>query len=1084
MGKQRIIYDMDRDGWDDFWCALYPEIKHRDAQIDSDGDQLSDYQEMLMWRDPFVAEPLPEEQTAEEILANQQQADADKTAADLEKRKQLAPLVSEGRATILAAQKTSAANAAALAAQAATAAARTDTTKTDSSLTREAALNEAEQLREDIDLHLSPELQAIVAPPESGLRIRSMRAGQMELESSFNLTATGTIRSQRLWPSAAGAAPIGASPLPDLTGSGRVIGIWEAGGGIFASHNELGAARVDRTKDDPALNGLPNFDSHATAVAGTIIGAGNAPLARGVAYQGNLQAYDAIADMNEMSAAAAQGMTLSNHSYGMVRGWRFSPAQFGATTIFWRWLGGHAGTEDAGMGLYTSNSRQVDILAMENPDYLPVYAAGNQNGQSQQGPVFADGTIAPQQLYYRVHDDDGNGIFIAQVYLTTPNPSFPSIPVQNRLPNPGNPLPSAIFPSSILGDPGYTLAISPGQAKTGLGLDTLAGAQVAKNALVVGAIEDLTDGVSDPAAVKSAIFSSRGPTDDGRIKPEIVANGTTFVTSDAVATRYFLPLNDSFNIPFLANNTFITNLNGWNQDSNPGGAEIRRDDDGRTIDANHIVIKTQFHRVWQDFSPSLALQPNQQYLVRAFIGRRAFDELTGTGSSPNNLTRVRLYAGASGSSFGTLVQEWTMNVSQDIQAPNAPRTINWINREFLFSTSAIPPSGTLRLVLENAGLGHSYFDNPILELFDSATLTTAQPVSGTSFAAPSITGGIAQLEELQALLEQPPLSASARRGLITHTASDITKAPAILGLATLFPGPDPFYGYGVANFEAAAELISKNAASSSRRSHIRNLTLLNGNTFEKTIAVDGTRPLKVVISYNDPAWQSAYATATPADGGVPDPNTSPIDPTTSRLVNDLDLVIIAPGNVPIFPYRLNPVNLTAAATTGDNDVDNLEQCFIANPAAGNYVIRVSHEGTLMAPKRLLPGDPGYGAINPNRPTEPRYQLLSGGGQTFSLIIDGNTPTTADVLKVTNFQQTSTDHIVTWQSEKGLAYHVERSTDLETWEGLTPTATWLPMAANPTLLSITATSATSSITLTPPSPAEEKLFYRIREVILP
>ncbi len=36
----------------------------------------------------------------------------------------------------------------------------------------------------------------------------------------------------------------------------------------------------------------------------------------------------------------------------------------------------------------------------------------------------------------------------------------------------------------------------------------------------------------------------------------------------------------------------------------------------------------------------------------------------------------------------------------------------------------------------------------------------------------------------------------------------------------------------------------------------------------------------------------------------------------------------------------------------------------------------------------------------------------------------------------------------------------------------------------TLLSITATSATSSITLTPPSPAEEKLFYRIREVILP
>ncbi|TAG06995.1 MAG: hypothetical protein EAZ42_13255, partial [Verrucomicrobia bacterium] len=90
MGKQRIIYDMDRDGWDDFWCALYPEIKHRDAQIDSDGDQLSDYQEMLMWRDPFVAEPMSEEQTAEEILANQQQADSDRAAA-LEVAKRLWP---------------------------------------------------------------------------------------------------------------------------------------------------------------------------------------------------------------------------------------------------------------------------------------------------------------------------------------------------------------------------------------------------------------------------------------------------------------------------------------------------------------------------------------------------------------------------------------------------------------------------------------------------------------------------------------------------------------------------------------------------------------------------------------------------------------------------------------------------------------------------------------------------------------------------------------------------------------------------------------------------------------------------------
>lgn len=1084
-GKERVINDSDGDGWDDLWCALFPEVKHRDLKTDTDGDQLTDYQEMLLWRDPIVEGPLPVKLTAEEILANQKQSEAQQAAADLEKRRQLAPLISQGRATVLAAQKATFANAEVMAVQAATAvAAKSDPAKTDLGLSREAAQNEAAQLQKDINRAITPEVQAQVAPPGSGLRIRSIRAGEMELESSFNLEAAGTIRSQRLWPSTAGAAPIGDSPLPDLTGNGRVIGIWEAGGGVFAGHSELGATRVDLSNDDPTQNGLPIFHSHATAVAGTLIGAGNAPLARGVAYQGSLVAYDSFSDTTEMSSAAALGMTLSNHSYGIVRGWRSSPARFGSNTINWRWIGGLAGLEDAGMGLYTSSAREIDILTMEHPNYLPVYSAGNQNGQGQQGPVLADGTIQTQFPYYRIHDDDGDGIFVGQIYFTTFNPVNPSFPVQNRLPNPGNPLPGAITPSSVLGNPGYTLAIGPSPAKTGLGLDTLSGAQVSKNALVVGAIEDLSDGVSDPAAVKSAIFSSRGPTDDGRIKPEIVANGTTFITSDAVGTSSSLPLNVSFESPSLVNDASSANLNGWSQDIGVGGAEIRRDDNGRAVDRNHLVVKNLNHKVWQDFGASLSLQPNQQYLVRAIIGRKAFDSIADTGSSPNNLTRVRLYVGAGGGSFGTLVQEWTLNVSQVIQAPVAPRTINWINQEFLFSTGGAAPTGILRLVLENAGPAHSYFDDTALELYDSSTLTTADPESGTSFSAPSVTGGIAQLEELQALLGKPPLSASARRGLVTHTASDLTKAPAILGLGTLFPGPDPFYGYGAANFEAAAELIAKNAASASGRSHIRNMTLLNGNTFEKTVTVDGTRPLKVVISYTDPAWQNAYTTATAADQGVPNPNTSAIDPTTSRLVNDLDLVVITPGNTQIFPYKLDPANLTAAATTGDNDVDNLEECYIANPVAGDYMIRVSHEGSLMATKRLIPGDPGYGTINPNRPTEPRYQLLNGGAQTFSLIIDGNTPTSADELKVTTFQQTNSDHIITWQSEKGLAYQVERSADLELWEGLTPSGTWVPLAGNPLLLSVTATLANSIITLNPPTPAADKLFYRIKEVILP
>ena len=77
-------------------------------------------------------------------------------------------------------------------------------------------------------------------------------------------------------------------------------------------------------------------------------------------------------------------------------------------------------------------------------------------------------------------------------------------------------------------DGGYTCASYPnayGTMKTGW--------QVAKNVLTVGAI--------DQATYQIASFSSRGPTLDGRIKPEIVANGFATISTypyDNYATNY------------------------------------------------------------------------------------------------------------------------------------------------------------------------------------------------------------------------------------------------------------------------------------------------------------------------------------------------------------------------------------------------------------------------------------------------------------------------------------------------------------------------------------------------------------------
>jgi Subtilase family len=56
------------------------------------------------------------------------------------------------------------------------------------------------------------------------------------------------------------------------------------------------------------------------------------------------------------------------------------------------------------------------------------------------------------------------------------------------------------------------------------GYDTIPASSTAKNILTVGAVNDVPNYIN-PSSVALAAFSSCGPTDDGRIKPDIVANG-------------------------------------------------------------------------------------------------------------------------------------------------------------------------------------------------------------------------------------------------------------------------------------------------------------------------------------------------------------------------------------------------------------------------------------------------------------------------------------------------------------------------------------------------------------------------------
>ena len=670
-----------------------------------------------------------------------------------------------------------------------------------------------EEYRRVANAPMDVELRRILSP-ESGLLAVSARNGLLEVLGTDNVTAADTIHLDELWPG-------GASTLPDVSGAGRLVGVWEAGGGVFADHDEFqdaGQSRVTQI-DDPTLSGRPASHNHATQVAGTIAAAGFQANARGGAFDAEVAAYDSVGDIGEMALAVSAGLELSNHSYSLVSGWRYLDG------IGWTWFGRDIVGEDPQFGIYTEDSREVDILAYESETYLPVFSSGNE--VTEPGPVdVTTGLILPGTLYLRAVDTNGDGIPDQVIVDDTTHPS-----------DGGAPLPGATPPY-------------PNWPPIGPGYDTLKPRACAKNNLAVGAIEDIVGGFQNPNDAQVAAFSSHGPTDDGRIKPDIVANGVGVITAD--------------------------------------------------YDVNQA-----------------------------------------------NLTD-RYTDGVNGS----------------------------------------------------------------------------DPVSGTSYSTPSISGMLAGIQELHESLGGEPMWASSLKAAILGTADDAVDLPNYIGLgAVVFVGPDYFYGWGVANAERVADLVHANDTSASGRTHLRQHVLFDGNTVQIPVEWDGASPdMRITLAWTDPAFQGVAIAS--AEEGVPvvDDNTVVDDPTL-RLINDLDIRITTPGSATLEPWVLDPANPDQPATTGDNFRDNVEQIVVDNPVAGTYTITISHKGSLRAAHALEPGHPQYD------PDETRYELATGQFQSFSLAIEGNQELVSDQFALTMAEPIGDDMLIEWQSAPGLRYQVETTTDL-------------------------------------------------------
>ena len=208
----------------------------------------------------------------------------------------------------------------------------------------------------------------------------------------------------------------------DLNGENMIGGVWD-GGRVRDTHNLL----EDRTTqiDNPG-----SISSHATHVSGTMVGSGSQVngQAKGMAPMAELLTYDFGADEPEMTNAAANGLLISNHSYGIAS----------SNVPLWY------------IGYYDSNARDIDRIVYNAPYYLPICSAGNDR-QSGENP--ADG-----------------------------------------------------------------------------GYDYLTDKSVAKNNIVVAATFEVLE-YEDASDVFMSSFSSWGPTDDGRIKPDISAKGVNMYSA-------------------------------------------------------------------------------------------------------------------------------------------------------------------------------------------------------------------------------------------------------------------------------------------------------------------------------------------------------------------------------------------------------------------------------------------------------------------------------------------------------------------------------------------------------------------------
>ena len=306
----------------------------------------------------------------------------------------------------------------------------------------------------------------LIRSSENGktIELKEIKNGRPVYRTTFNRVAAQTTSTDDVW----------GSPF-NLDGSGIYIGLWDAGA-VDEFHTSFREGTYGQKHVFFVDSTGSTVDNHSTHVAGTLVADNDYFNAKGMASKSIVISRDWNADVIEMTNAAAlldpnfpNGILLSNHSYGKLTGWAWADLRKVGTKA-WYWMAGNMDSEDPDFGNYNEVSFDYDEIAFNAPNYTIVWAAGNDRGE---------GPEANAQHYY----------FNGSQWISTTN-----------------------YHVVDGGNDGYDCIPPDG---------------VAKNIITVGAIDDIINGYQNSSDVKqiNTYFSSWGPTKDGRIKPDIVANG-------------------------------------------------------------------------------------------------------------------------------------------------------------------------------------------------------------------------------------------------------------------------------------------------------------------------------------------------------------------------------------------------------------------------------------------------------------------------------------------------------------------------------------------------------------------------------